>query len=206
MTALPRWVALPVAAAIAVAVVLGIQLARGGGTYEPLRSPPACADRTVDSQAEGLDGLTERLVLLGLADAACSLGVSREELTLQLAQQGPITDREVESLRSGLVAAVGEMKRDGSLPQASGLMDEALANAGLNRYLERAIRALPDRVVDSAVQVDDVLRRAIGSLDLRATLNSLDDPNALNRQVETAVTQAVKDSLIARIKGLLPGG
>jgi|GEM_PF-2009470 len=201
----PRWIALPVAAVITVAVVLGVQLARGGGTYEPLRPPSACADRTVDSRAEGLDGLTERLVLLGLADAACSLGVSREELTLQLAQQGPITDHQVDSLRSGLLAAVGEMKRDGSLPQASDLMDDALANAGLNRYLERAIRTLPDRVVDSAVQVDDVLRRAIGSLDLRATLGALDDPNELNRQVEGVVTQAVKDSLVDRIKGLLPG-
>jgi len=200
----PRWVALPVAAVIAVAGVIGVQLAQGGGAYEPLSPPPACAERPVAAQAEGLEGLTERLVLLGLADAACTLGVSREALTLELAQSGSVSDEQVDALREGLRSAMRQMKSDGTLPQASDLLDEALTNADLNQYLERAIRALPDRVVNSAIKIDDVLDRAITSLDLRVLLTNLDDQSEIEDQVNEAVTQAVKDSIVARLKGLLP--
>lgn len=204
MTSLPRWVALPVAAVVVVAGVIGVQLARGGGTYQPLSPPPACAERPVTTQAEGLEGLTERLVLIGLADAACTLGVSREELTLDLARSGSVTDEQVDALRDGLLSATRQMKSDGTLPQASDLLDEALTNADLNRYLERAIRALPDRIVNSTVRIDDVLERAIGALDLPALLTDLSDQDAVEDQVNRAVTRAVKDSIIARVKDLLP--
>ena len=60
--------------------VLGVQLAHGGGEFEPLRPADPCAARTVTSQADGIDGLSERLVLLGLDGAACRLHVSREAL------------------------------------------------------------------------------------------------------------------------------
>ena len=159
--------------------------------------------RTVTSQAEGLDGLTERLVLLGIDDAACTLGVSREALTLELAQPGPRTDEEIDALRGGLLSAVGRMQEDGSLPLASELVDEALDNADLNDFLKTVIRALPDSVIDAAVKTDDVLVRAINDLDLRTLLANLDDQNDLNAQVNAAVTQAVKDSLLARLNDLL---
>ena len=89
-----RVVGLPAAALALVAGVLWVQVANGGGSFVPLQPADACAERTVDSQADGIDGLTERLVLLGIADAACTLGVSRESLTLELAQSGePGTSR-----------------------------------------------------------------------------------------------------------------
>ena len=69
------------------------------------------------SRAEGIDGLTERLVLLGIDGAACRLDVSREALTLELAQPGTRTDAEIDALREGLLAAVLRMRDDGSLPQ-----------------------------------------------------------------------------------------
>ena len=87
MTGLVRVVALPVVSLVLVVVVLAVQVLNGGGTYEPLRPPDACTERPVTSRADGIDGLTERLVLLGVADAACTLGVSREALTLEL---GPV--------------------------------------------------------------------------------------------------------------------
>ncbi len=201
---LPRWIALPVAAALAVATVLGVQLAHGGGTYEPLRPPSACTERTVAQQADGIEGLTESLVLIGLAEAACELGVSREQLTLDLAQQPTVTDEQVDALRTGLLAAVDRLEAAGTLPEASDLRDEALTNADLNPLVERALRALPGGVVNAAVRMDDVLPRAIESLDLREVLSNLDDPSALDAQVQQAVTQAVKDSLVDRIRGLLP--
>ena len=125
--------------------MLGIQLAYGGGAYEPLRPADPCAERTVTSQSEGIEGLTERLVLIGVDNAACSLGVSREAFTLELAGPGTPTDAEIDALRQGLLSAVGEMKDDGSLPPASELVDEALDSADLNGFLKSLIRAFPTR-------------------------------------------------------------
>ncbi|GAA4701956.1 hypothetical protein [Nocardioides conyzicola] len=203
MNARLRAAGLPALALVLVGGVLSVQVAYGGGEFEPLRPSDPCAARTVTSQSEGIDALTERLVLIGLDNAACQLGVSREALTLELAQGGTRTDAEIDALRSGLLAAVDQMDEEGSLPPASELADEALDNAGLNRFLEALVRAIPDSVIDAALKTDDVLTRAIDELDLRALLANLDDQGDLNRQLEAAITQAVKDSLVARLRGLV---
>jgi hypothetical protein len=199
----PRALALPAVALLLVIGVLGVQLANGGGSFEPLRPADPCASRTVTSQAAGIDGLTERLVLLGLDGAACRLHVSREALTLELAQPGPRSDAEVDALRAGLLDAVQRMTDDGTLPPASALVDEALDSSDLNGLLKAAIRALPDPVIDAALKTDDVLTRTIDDLDLRTLLANLDDQQDLNTQLTAAVTQAVKDSLTARLRDLL---
>ena len=176
--------------------VLGVQLAHGGGTFEPLQPADPCAERDVTSQADGIDGLTERLVLLGIDGAACRLGVSREALTLELAQPGdPHRRRRSTPCARACWTPSSGWRTTGTLPPASELVDEALDNADLNGFLEAAIRALPDSVIDAALKTDDVLIRAIDDLDLRAVLANLDDQDDLNQQVEAAVTQAVKDSL-----------
>lgn len=198
-----RTAGLPALALALVATVLGIQLAAGGGSFEPLTPADPCERREVASTSEGIDGLTENLVLLGVDEAACTLGTSREALTLELARPGERSDAEIDALHDGLVAAVGRMKADGTLPPASDLVDEALDQADLNGLLKAAIRALPDSVVDAALKTDDVLVRAIDDLDLRALLADLDDPDELNRRVEAAVTRAVRDALVARVRDLL---
>jgi len=203
MTALRRLAGLPIVAVVLVSGVLGVQVANGGGSFEPLQPADPCVERTVTSRADGIDGLTERLVLLGIDGAACQLGVSREALTLELAQPGTRTDAEIEALHQGLLAAVQRMKDDGTLPPASDLVDDALDDADLNGLLEAAIRALPDSVVNAALKTDDILTRAIDDLDLRALLANLGDQDDLNQQIEAAVTQAVKDSLAARLRDLL---
>ena len=43
---------------------------------------------------------------------------------------------------------------------------------------------------------------AIGSLDLRTLLANLEDQNQLEQQVSVAVTEAVKDSLLDRLRNL----
>ena len=204
MSALPRWIGLPVAALVLVSGVVGVQLANGGGTYEPLRPADPCVERPVTSRADGIDGLTERLVLIGIDGAACRLHVSREALALELAQADDPTDAQIDALRAGLKAAVSRMKGDGSLPPASELVDESLESADLNDFLKRVIRALPASAIDAALKTDDVLRRAIDDLDLRALLANVDDQQALEQQIEVAVTAAVKDSLEARLRDLLP--
>lgn len=194
---------LPALAVVLVLGVLGIQVAYGGGSYEPLRPADPCQPRTVTSQSEGFDALTERLVLLGVDNAACDLGVSREAFLLELAQSDEPTDEQIDALRAGLLAAVDEMEADGTLPPASELVDEALAEADLDAWLEVLIRAVPDPVIDAALKTDDVMTRAIEELDLRALLANVEDQDQLNAQVEAAVTQAVKDSLIARLRDLV---
>jgi hypothetical protein len=202
MTLLRR-MGLPLVALVLVAAVLGIQVANGGGSFEPLQPADPCTERAVTSRADGIDGLIEQLVLLGIDEAACTLGVSREALTLELAQPGTRTDAEIDALRDGLLAAVQRMEDDGTLPPASELLDEALDNADLNSLLESALRAIPDSVVDAALKTDDVLTRAIDDLDLRAVLADLGSRDDLDAQIQIAITQAVKDSLTARVRDLL---
>ncbi|MGA8255241.1 MAG: hypothetical protein WB767_01555 [Nocardioides sp.] len=203
MTERSRAAAMIALALALVGAVLGVQLANGGGRFEPLQAADPCVQRTVSSQADGIEGLTERLVLLGVDGAACRLGVSREALTLQLAQTSSPDDATIAALRDGLLGAVTRMADDGSLPEASALVDEALDEADLNSILKTVIRALPDSVVNAALKTDDVLARAIADLDLRSLLADLTDQNALEQQVEAAVTQAVKDSLLDRLRNLI---
>jgi hypothetical protein len=199
-----RGVLLPVIAAVLVSGVLGIQLANGGGHFTPARAADPCAARAVTSVSTGIEGLGERLVLLGLDGAACRLGMTREALILKLAQPGRRTDAQIDALRAGLLAAVSRLNAEGTLPPASDLADEAVANADLPFLVKAAIGLLPDSVVDAALKTDDVLRRTIDNLDLRALLADLDNPDEISRQINAAVTQAVKDSLVARLRDLLP--
>jgi len=203
VTGRPHPGSLPAVALVLVAGVLGVQVAYGGGTFEPLRPADPCATRSVTSAARGIDGLSERLVLLGIDGAACRLHVSREELTLELAQPGTRTDAEIDALHAGLLSAVQRMKDDGSLPPASELVDEALDATDLNAFLEAAIRALPDSLVDATLKTDDVLSRTIDNLDLPKLLTNVDNPSELDQQIDTAVTRAVKESLAARLRDLL---
>jgi hypothetical protein len=207
MSGVARVVALPLVAVALVVAVVFVQLAHGGGRFEPLRPADPCVVRGDASTPSSLDALTERLVLLGLDGAACRLHVSREALTLQLARQpaqsGDATAAQVAALRAGLLGAVRRMTADGTLPRSSSLVDEALDATDLNGLVKAAIRALPDAVVDRALPTDDVLTRTIASLDLRRVLANAGDPDALQAQMNAAVTQAVKDSLAARLRGLL---
>ena len=198
-----RLAALPAVAMVLVGGVLAVQLANGGGAFEPLRPADPCEARTVTSYSEGIDALTERLVLVGIDEAACRLGESREALTLELAQPDARTDAVVDALRSGLLSAVRRLQEEDTLPPASELVDEALDQAQLNGFLEAVIRALPDSVVDAALKTDDVLTRAIEDLDLRSLLANLDDQDDLERQMEAAISQAVRDSLTARVRDLV---
>ena len=64
-------------------------------------------------------------------------------------------------------------------------------------------KTVPDSVVDNALHTDDVLRRTIRRLDIAKLLTDVSDVDALNRQLGAAVTAAVKDALVARLRDLL---
>lgn len=199
-----RAVALPVIATALVSGVLGIQVANGGGNFAPARAADPCAERMVTTVSTGIEGLGEGLVLRGLDGAACRLGMTREALVLELAQPGEPTDAQIDALRGGLLGAVDRMKATGTLPPASDLADEALDNADLPGFVNTLIRALPDSLINGSLKTDDVLRRTIKGLDLRSLLGGLDNPDEITRQINAAVTKAVKDSLVARLRDLLP--
>jgi hypothetical protein len=205
-----RALALPVLAAAAVSGVLGVQVAHGGGDFTPAKPADPCAARRIHVVTTGIEGLGERLVLLGLDGAACRLGVTREALTLDLATQKAPTTAQVNAVRAGLLGAVKRMQATGTLPPASNFTDEALDQADLPGFVKTIIKALPDSVINGALKTDDVLVRTINGLDLRTLLSNLNDPDELNRAISAAVTKAVKDALIAKLKDLacqhLPAG
>lgn len=191
-----RAAALPALSVVLVSGVLAVQLAHGGGRYDPLR-PTSCVIQPATSVATGIDGLTEEVVLTGLNAAACQIGVSREALALQLAQAGTHTDAQINALRSGLLTAVDTLKTAGKLPKASELVREAVDESSLNGFQKAAIRAVPDALINKTLTTDDVLRRTINALDLRALLANLSNRDELNKQVDAAVTKAVMDRLKA---------
>lgn len=143
MSARLRAAAMPAAALALVGGVLTVQIANGGGSFEPLHPAPPCAARPQAPRPDGLDELAERLVVAGIDGAACRLHVTREALTLELAQTDSPTDAQIDALHNGLLAAVRRMKADGSLPPASSLVDDALDEADLGGLLEAGIRAVP---------------------------------------------------------------
>lgn len=195
-----RAVVLPILAALLVAGVLAVQVSAGGGDFEPRRSADPCLPRPVTPVAEGFEGLAEELVLIGLDGAACRLGQTRESLVLDLADERERSDAEIEAVRGGLLDAVDRLDREGKLPKISELTDEALDEADLNRFVERAIRAIPDRVIDNRLKTDNVLRRGVEELDIRKLLDNLDEPSELNQVVRKAITSAVKDEIIDSLK------
>lgn len=190
-----RAATLPVLAAALVSGVLGVQLAHGGGHYDLLRPADSCTAKSATSVATGIDGLTEELVLTGLNGAACQLGISREAFTLQLTQATTYTDAQINALRTGLLTAVDLLKADGKLPKASKLAREVVGDSNLSSFQKTAIGFVPDALIDRAITTDDILRRTINNLDLRALLKNLDDRPKMTTQVNTAVMNAVLDRL-----------
>jgi hypothetical protein len=186
-----RGAALPALAAVLVSGVLAVQVSYGGGRDNLLRPANSCTAQPASSVSTGIDGLTEELVLTGLNAAACQLGMSREAYTLQISQSDTRTDAQINALRTGLLVAVDSLKNAGKLPKASQLVRQAVDESSLSGFRKTAIRAIPDSLIDKALTTDDILRRTINDLDLRALLANLSDRRAMTTQVDAAVMKAV---------------
>jgi hypothetical protein len=188
---------LPLGAAALVAVVLGGQVAAGGWDLGPQRAANPCRSRSLAAVSAGLEGLGERLVLLGLDGAACRLHTTREALVLRLAQPGARSDAEVDAVRGGLREAVDRLAAAGTLPPASALLGEVLDDSDLPGLAKTAIRALPDSLINNRLPTAEVLRRTVDDLDVRALLSQVTDPAQVQSLVVAAVKQAVKQQLLA---------
>lgn len=154
------------AAAVASAGLVGLNVALGGGSYKPLQVRDPCDPRPW-RQASGTDALTEQISLSALDGAACSLRVTREELALALAgadtrarflREHRVSDGELaNALRQGARRAVDDAERADALSSA-----EASIARGVIGVLP--IDALID-IAGGASNALDSLRGAGGILD-----------------------------------------
>ena len=171
--------------------VLGWQVSQGGGDFVPRASADPCRERPAPPIPAELEPLAERVVLVGLDEAACDLGVSRERLVLDLAERDERPDPQV--LQDGLGRAVDRLE----FPPVSDLLPSVVDRAGLPGIAESAIDAVPDAVVDDLLPTEAVLRRAVDRLDVTAILDNLDDPASLEPLLRDAILEAAREEIVA---------
>jgi hypothetical protein len=118
--------ALPLLVALsAVAAVVFPYLALGGGSYSPRRVADPCVTREWRSPGS-VQTVLEQVALSGLDGAACTLGVSREDLVLALRDEASLdafardhgvtrTDAE-QAVRDGLERSIDDAVAADALP------------------------------------------------------------------------------------------
>ncbi|HJS93934.1 MAG TPA: hypothetical protein VJ741_06700 [Solirubrobacteraceae bacterium] len=195
-----RRLGLPLIAVLLVVAVLGVQLAAGGAHYTPVRPANPCARRPVPPIPAQLEPLAEQIVLLGLDDAACRLGISRERLVLALANAHTVSPRSSAALKAGLGDAVDRLDRDHRLPKVSQLLPEALAASNLPGIAKTIIEAIPDGAVDNLLPTGPLLRRTVDELDVNRLLHELHDPNQLGSALQSAILQAALREIVDRLR------
>jgi len=113
------------AAAVASLALLGSYVALGGSNYEPSSVADPCGAREWRSP-DGVEESAEQFALSALDGAACELQVTRETLTVALADEASrqefadaygIDDARLEeAIQAGLVRAVDDADAAGALP------------------------------------------------------------------------------------------
>jgi hypothetical protein len=184
----------------AIALVAGVLLwqhGKGGGDFVPLEPADPCVERPVGTIPAQLEPLAEQIVLTALDEAACKLGVTREELVLELGD--PEQRRQIDPavLKTGLEDAVDRLGND--LPKVSALLPEALDLANLPGLAQDAINAVPDSVIDSVLPTDELLQQAVDQLDVATVLGNLEDPSALEPALRDAILAGAKAEIIAKL-------
>jgi hypothetical protein len=192
--------ALPVIAGLLVAAVLGVQVAAGGGQYAPLAPANPCTPRPVAPVAPKLEPLADQFVLLGLDNAACRLGISRERLVLALADPRSLAPGTVGALRAGLHGAVRRLDREHRLPKVSQLLPQLLDQAQLPGVAKTIIGAIPAGIIDSALPTGPLLSRTVDQLDIDRLLRNLADPGQLQSAIQSALLRAAVSQILDRLQ------
>jgi hypothetical protein len=195
-----KGLALPLIAVLLVAAVLGVQVAAGGGHYAPLGPANPCTPRPIGPVAPQLEPLAEQVVLLGLDNAACRLGISRERLVLALADPHSRGPRVTAALKAGLSEAVGRLDREHRLPKVSQLLPQMITQAHLPGIAATIINAIPGGIIDSALPTGPLLRRTINQLDVNRLMGELGDPGRLQSAIQSALLRAAAGQILARLR------
>jgi hypothetical protein len=203
-------------ALIAVALVLSagllvVQLAGGGADFVPQRAADPCRDRGGPAIAPDFEAIGEAVVLAGLDEAACELGVSRERLLLavpsrqdraELARELGTDERGLATaIRDGLRTGVDRLERAGRLPRSSALLPAVADELGVSSGL---IDLVPDGLVEDLLPTAGVLRRSIDRLDVDDVFANLDDQASLESTLRDAIVRGALDEAKARIREALP--
>ena len=202
----PRALALPIAALVAVMAVLGLQLAFGGGDFVPAAQADPCSEPALPAASTDLDQVTQAIVVGGVQDAACGLGIPREELLLALpsasaraalAQRTGKSEGELlAAVKQGMIDTTARLDRAGRLPKASALVKSNAADLGLTGLAAQAAEAVPADMIDQFLPTGAVVTRAIEGLDLAELLASTDDA----ADWEPAIRAAVREAAIAEVR------
>jgi len=137
--------------------LIGVYVAFGGGSYTPAATADPCETR--DQAVLEERGIFEGIALSALDGAACELHVSREELTLALADQQATEEfaaaNDIDSdavdaaVRAGLERAVDDAAAAGRI---SGLTESILRQVARYAPVGPAISALQALSDDDSVQ------------------------------------------------------
>jgi hypothetical protein len=195
-----RRLALPLIAVLLVAAVLGVQVAAGGGHYAPLKPANPCTPRPVPPIPAQLEPLAEQIVLVGLDNAGCRLGISRERLVLALADSRTPSPETAAAIKAGLREAVDRLDREGRLPKVSQLLPQALDQSSLPGIAKTIIKAIPSRLVDNLLPTAPLLRSTIDELDVDRLLRELRNPSQLNSALQSAILKAALQQVINRLR------
>lgn len=169
----PPRAAMALGAALAAGAGLVVaSLAAGGADLGRARPADPCAQRAVVAGG-GIDATVQRVVLDGLAGAACELDVTREELVLSFGPEvgtrripwdAPTVERAV---RAGIVRSIDDAERRGAIP---GPVATVLA------------------AVAARAPVEELIRGGGALRDLTARIRDLDvDPGALLDRLRDAL-------------------
>jgi hypothetical protein len=191
---------LPLIAVVLVAAVLGVQVGAGGGHYAPRRPADPCVQRAIPPIPPQLDALAEQIVLIGLNNAACRLGISRERLVLALADTRSLDPQARAALNAGLRDAVDRLDREGRLPKVSQLLPTALEQTHLPGIVKTIISDIPPSAVDSALPTGPLLRTTIDQLDVGQVLRELGEPSQLESTIRSAILQAAVHQILDRLR------
>jgi hypothetical protein len=133
------------AVAVAAATLVGCYVLAGGAGYKPAATPDPCRPLHWPS-INGTSQLAQQVTLSALSGAACTLGVSREELTLAFADRGRLDQfardhgfsrsRIDDAARAGLDRAIDDGRRSGAINTAEALVLRlAAAAAPIDRLI-----------------------------------------------------------------------
>ena len=203
-----RKLMLPLAALLLVVAVVGINIAAGGADYNADKPADPCVARETAPVAPKIDAVAQQVVLAGLDEMACSLGISRERLLLSLAspsdqeeliaELGMSRAELAQELKAGMKKGIAKLAKSGDLPKVSALLPDIVDELNLGAAGDLA-NLIPDSVIDDVVPTEGVLQLAADRLDYEKLLTQLSDPEQLEPALKKAIQDAAIEEARARI-------